>query len=103
MDILWLHVSKGDNISVPRERIAAELRDRGHDIDIRDVSGLDAPGAAWRVLTGGYDLVAARVQIGLHVAYPLARLRGLPILGDGDDPISDIDYLPGPLFRFFEW
>ncbi len=103
MKILWLRPSKGDNISVRRERIAEELRTEGYEIDIRDASGLDAIGAIRRAITGDYDVIAGNVRIGLYIGYPLSRLLRTPLLGDVSDPITDIDYLPAPLYRFFEW
>lgn len=102
MKVLWLRPSKGDHISVRRERIAAHLRSTGYAVDIVDASGLDAIGALWRGLTGDYDVIAGNVRVGLYLGYPLSRLRRTPLLGDVSDPITDIDYLPGPLFRFFE-
>lgn len=103
MKILWLRVSKGDNISVRRERIAAHLEAEGYDITIRDSSWFDAFGAAWEALTGDYDLIVGGVRMGLFIGYPIARLRGLPILSDVSDPQSDIDYFPWPLYQFFCW
>lgn len=103
MRVLWLRPSKGDNISVRRERIAEHLRDQGIEADIQDSGGLDAVRAIWRAVTGDYDVIAGNVRVGLYIGYPLARLIGKPFLGDVSDPISDIDDLPGPLFRFFEW
>ena len=101
--VLWLRPSTGENISVRRERIAEELRERGYEIDIRDASGLDAFGAIKQVLTGEYDVIAGNVRVGLYLGFPLAKLVRKPFLGDVSDPISDIDYLAAPLFRFFEW
>ncbi len=103
MKILWLRPSKGDNISVRRERIAEELRQQGYDIDIRDASGIDALGAIKQAVLGDYDVIAGNVRIGLYLGYPLSKLLRRPFLGDVSDPISDIDDLPAPLFRFFEW
>lgn len=103
MNVLWLRPSKGDNISVRRERIATELRKHGYNIDIRDTSGRDAIGAIKQGVTGDYDVIAGNVRVGLYLGYPLSRLLRKPFLGDVSDPISDIDDLPGPLFRFFEW
>lgn len=103
MKILWLRPSKGDNISVRRERIATELRKHGYSIDIRDTSGLDSIGAIKQAVTGNYDIIAGNVRIGLYLGYPLSRLLRKPFLGDVSDPVSDIDELPDPLFRFFEW
>lgn len=103
MKILWLRPSKGDNISVRRERIAEELREEGYEIDIRDASGFDAIAAIRRAVTGGYDVIAGNVRIGLYIGYPLSRLLRTPFLGDVSDPITDIDYLSEPLYRFFEW
>jgi len=103
MKILWLRPSKGDNISVRRERIAEELRQRGYDIDIRDASGTDALGAIKQAVLGDYDVIAGNVRIGLYLGYPLSKLLHKPFLADVSDPISDIDYLSAPLFSFFEW
>lgn len=103
MKVLWLRPSKGDNISVRRERIAEHLRQLGYEIDIVDATGLDALGAIKAALFGGYDVIAGNVRAGLYLGYPLSRLLRTPLLGDVSDPISDIDYLPGPLFRFFRW
>lgn len=101
--ILWLRPSKGDNISVRRERIAEELRQRGYDIDIRDASGIGAFGAIKQAVLGDYDVIAGNVRIGLYLGYPLSKLLRKPFLGDVSDPISDIDDLPQLFFRFFEW
>jgi len=101
--ILWLRPSTGDNVSVRRERIAEELRKRGYEIDICDASGLDALGAIKQALTVDYDIIAGNVRVGLYLGYPLARSLRKPFLGDVSDPISDINYLPSVLFRFFEW
>lgn len=103
MRVLWLRPSKGDNISVRRERIAEELRERDYEIDIRDASGLDAIGAIKQAIAGDYDVIAGNVRIGLYIGYPLAWVLRTPFLGDVSDPISDIASLPDPLFRFFEW
>lgn len=103
MRVLWLRPSKGENISVRRERIAEELRKRGYKIDICDASGLDSLRAIKQAITGDYDVIAGNVRIGLYIGYPLARLLQKPFLGDVSDPISDINYLADPLFHFFEW
>lgn len=103
MRVLWLRPSKGENISVRRERIAEELRKRGYKIDIIDASGIDALSAIKQAIIGDYDVIAGNVRIGLYIGYPLARLMGKPFLGDVSDPISDINYLADPLLHFFEW
>lgn len=102
MRVLWLRPSKGENISVRRERLAEKLEAEGFEITIRDASGRDLPGAIWTALRGDFDVIAGNVRVGLYVGYPLARLRGLPFLGDVSDPLSDIESLPGPLYTFFE-
>lgn len=102
MRILWLRPSKGDNISVRRERIAEKLRSRGYEIDIRDSSGLDAVGAIKQAITGKYDVISGNVRMGLYLGYPLARLLRTPFIGDVSDPLSDISDLPSPLFRLLE-
>ncbi|SEH15896.1 Glycosyltransferase involved in cell wall bisynthesis [Natronorubrum sediminis] len=103
MRILWLRPSKGDNISVRRERIAEKLRERGYDIDICDATGFDAVSAIKKAVTNDYDVIAGNVRVGLYIGYPLSQILRKPFLGDVSDPISDINYLPEPLFRFFEW
>lgn len=106
MKVLWLRPSKGDNISVRRERIAHHLKGRGYEIDIVDATGLDALRAIWMSLTGGYDIIAGNVRAGLFIGYPLAKIHRKPLLGDVSDPITDIDYLPQPLrtiFEHYEW
>lgn len=103
MNILWLRPSRGENISVRRERIAAELRTRGYKIDICDTSGTDIIGAIKVALTGDYDIIVGNVRVGLYIGFPVSKLLGKPFLGDVSDPISDIDDYPELLFRFFEW
>ena len=103
MRILWLRPSKGDNISVRRERIAEKLENAGFEVVIRDASGFDLPSALWTAIRGDFDVIAGNVRIGLYAGYPVARLLRTPFLGDVSDPISDIDYLREPLFSFFEW
>lgn len=103
MKILWLRPSKGENISVRRERIAEQLEQAGYDVVIRDASGFDLPGAIWTAIRGDFDVIAGNVRIGLYAGYPVARVLRTPFLGDVSDPISDIEYLSAPLFRFFRW
>lgn len=106
MKILWLRPSKGDNISVRRERIAEHLEEMGVDVTIRDTTGLDAIGAIYEAITGDYDIIAGNVRMGLYLGFPLARLLGKPFLGDVSDPLSDIQEYPDPLFRLlsgYEW
>ena len=103
MKILWLRPSTGENISVRRERIAEVLIERGHDVDIKDATGIDAVGAVRAALTGRYDVVAGNVRVGLYLGYPLARLRRRPFLGDVSDPITDIHDRPAVLVRMLEW
>lgn len=103
MRVLWLRPSKGDEISVRRQRIAEHLEEKGIKADIVDVSGSDVFYAVKTALTGDYDVILGNVRMGLYVGYPLARALGTPFVADVSDPISDISDLPGPLFRFFEW
>lgn len=103
MRILWLRPSKGDNISVRRERIAEKLQREGHEVVIEDASGTDLLSAVRTAVRGNFDVIAGNVRIGLYTGYPLARLLRTPFLGDVSDPISDIESLPYPLFAFFEW
>jgi glycosyltransferase involved in cell wall biosynthesis len=44
--------------------------------------------AAWRMATGGFDAVHA-VEEAAHLAAPLARLLGLPLVSDVDSSIPD--------------
>lgn len=101
--ILWLRPTTGDYVSVRRERIAEQLRQMGFEVDIQDVSGIDALGAVKRVLLGEYDVIAGNVRMGLYLGYPLSRLVGTPFVGTVSDPLSDIEHLPGPIFRFISW
>lgn len=103
MRILWLRPSKGEHISIRRERIAEKLKAQGHEVVIEDASGTDLLSAARTALRGDFDVIAGNVRIGLYAGYPLARLLRTPFLGDVSDPISDIESLPDPLFAFFEW
>lgn len=101
--ILWLRPSRGDHVSIRRERIAEHLREMGFEVDIQDASGRDAFGAIKRALTGEYDVIAGNVRMGLYLGYPLARLLGKPFVGSVSDPLSDIEGLPAPLFRLLSW
>jgi glycosyltransferase involved in cell wall biosynthesis len=103
MRVLWLRPSKGDNISVRRQRIASHLAAHGVEADIVDVTGLDAVDGIRTALLGDYDVILGNVRMGLYLGYPLARLLGLPFVGDVSDPITDIDDLPGPIFKLLEW
>jgi glycosyltransferase involved in cell wall biosynthesis len=106
MRVLWLRPSTGEHVSLRRERIASHLSEMGVEVELRDASGIDALGAIKMGLTGEYDAVLGNVRIGLYLGYPLARLRGLPLIGDVSDHISDIEHLPGPLYWLFsryEW
>lgn len=100
---LWLRPSVGDNISLRRTRIAEELTERGIDVDVQDAGGLDALTAIRRAVTGDYDVILGNVRVGLYLGFPLAKLLRKPFIGTVSDPIDQIDDLPGPLFRFFEW
>jgi glycosyltransferase involved in cell wall biosynthesis len=75
----------------------------GFEVDIQDASGLDAPRAIKRALTGNYDVIAGNVRMGLYLGYPLARILRTPFVGSVSDPLSDIDDLPSPLFRLLAW
>lgn len=104
--VLWLRPSRGDNISVRRERISEKLADRGVAVDIVNVTGTDMIPAVVHAITNDYDAVFGNVRLGLYVSYPLARLTSRPFVGTVSDPISDIDDLPAPLFevlRQYEW
>lgn len=103
MKCLWLRPSTGDNISLRRTRIAEQLGTRGIEIDIQDASGRDALTAIRRALFGDYDVIIGNVRVGLYLGFPLAKLRRRPFVGTVSDPIEQIDDLPGPVFRFFEW
>lgn len=103
MKVLWLRPSTGENVSVRRRRIASHLREMGVEVELRDASGTDLPGAIWRALTSDHDVIVGNVRVGLYIGYPLAKLLRTPFVGDVSDPITDIDGLPEPLYRFFGW
>lgn len=102
ISLLWLRPSKGENVSVRRERIAEKLRKRGYAIDIVDTSGIDAIDAIKQAIFGDYDIIAGNVRMGLYIGYPLARLLRTPFLGDVSDPIEQINHLPKPLYELLE-
>lgn len=101
--ILWLRPSRGDHVSIRRERIANHLREGGLKVDIQDASGVDAIDAIRRAVRCEYDVIAGNVRMGLYIGYPLARLLRKPFVGSVSDPLSDIDDLPAPLFRLLAW
>jgi glycosyltransferase involved in cell wall biosynthesis len=104
--ILWLRPTRGENISVRRQRIANHLEDKEFLVDIQNASGLDALNAIELAVTGDYDAILGNVRMGLYVAFPVARALDVPFAGTVSDPITDIDSLPRPLFeilRRYEW
>lgn len=104
--VLWLRPTRGENISVRRQRIANHLEARGVAVDIQNASRLDALDAVKQAVTGDYDAILGNVRMGLYVGFPVARMLDVPFAGTVSDPITDIDSLPGPLFevlRRYEW
>lgn len=98
-NVLWLRPTKPDNISVGRERIAEHLREKNYNIDIQDASGFDAIHAVAAGIKGEYDIIIGTVRMGLYVGHILSNIIQKPLIGDVTDPISQINYLPSPIYR----
>ena len=101
--VLWLRPSRGDNISVRRQRIAEELVNYDVEVDICDVTGTDAIGGIRQAFSKNYDAIFGNVRMGLYLGYPLARVLRKPFVATVSDPISDISNLPRPIYKVLEW
>jgi glycosyltransferase involved in cell wall biosynthesis len=93
MNILWLRPDKPANISVGRHRIGLELRERGHDIEIRNTT----PGEFRGVLGDEPDIVVGTTRLGAFVGAWKHLTAGTPLLVDHIDPIEQLRRSHGPL------
>lgn len=86
MNVLWLRPDKPDNVSVGRHRIAEVLRDRGHDVSVRN-----AGVKSFRtVLATDPDVVVGTTRLGAVVGCWKKLLDGTPLVVDHIDPISQL-------------
>jgi glycosyltransferase involved in cell wall biosynthesis len=86
MNVLWLRPDKPDNISVGRHRVADVLRDRGHDIEVRN-AGLRSFRTVFRT---DPDVVVGTTRLGALVGCWKKLLDGTPLVVDHIDPISQL-------------
>lgn len=86
MNVLWLRPDKPDNVSVGRHRIADILRDRGHDVDVRNAS----PGSFGTVIASDPDVVVGTTRLGALVGCWKKLVDGTPLVVDHIDPISQL-------------
>jgi len=84
MKIVWLRPNKPADISVGRHRLAEVLRDRGHDVKVKETT-LARVG---RTLTLSADVVIGTTRLGAIVGASRKFLRGTPLVIDHIDPIA---------------
>lgn len=86
MNVIWFRPDKPDNVSVGRHRIADILRDRGHDVEVRNAS----PRSFRTVLGADPDVVIGTTRLGALVGCWKKLLDGTPLVVDHIDPISQL-------------
>lgn len=84
MKILWLRPDKPENISVSPHRLAAELRDRGHEVTVQNASLFDW----WSVLHTPADVVVGITRLGAVLGAWRSLVVGTPLVVDHIDPIE---------------
>ena len=102
-NILWLRPTKGDNISVGRERIAEHLERRGLSVTIQDSSGIDLIKAVKEAVSNDYEVIIGTTRVGLYIGYLLSKFLRIGFIADVADPIEQIQYLPAKIYAFFCW
>jgi glycosyltransferase involved in cell wall biosynthesis len=85
MKILWLRPKKPDNISVGRHCLASILRERGHEVEVKDTAfsdiiSLDLSGFS-------PDVIIGVTRLGAFVGALEKKRHGIPLLVDHIDPI----------------
>lgn len=86
--ILWLTPDKPDNISIGRKRIANHIRDRGHFVELRGVSGKNL--LVSLVDIHSFDIVVGTTHSGAIIGAFLAYISDLPFIVDHIDPIAQL-------------
>lgn len=86
MNVLWLRPDKPDKVSVGRHRIADILRDRGHDVNVRNANLRSFQA----VLASDPDLVVGTTRLGAFVGCWKKLVDGTPLVVDHIDPISQL-------------
>lgn len=84
MKIVWLRPNKPADISVGRYRLAEALRDRGHDVSVRETTVIEGG----RALRLSADVVIGTTRLGAFVGASRKLLRGTPLVVDHIDPIA---------------
>lgn len=90
MRVLWLRPAGKEHVSLRRERIAEHLRPRGVGVDLRDATARNLLRSVRDVRAGEYDVVLGNVRLGLYAGYPIARLGGVPFVGDASDSFENV-------------
>jgi len=85
MNVLWLTPDKPENISVGRERIAAKLREEGHDIVVRGTTFETVRRSLCE--RGRYDAVIGVTRSGAFAGVAVATVHRVPLVVDHIDPI----------------
>jgi glycosyltransferase involved in cell wall biosynthesis len=86
MNVLWYRPDKPEDVSVGRHRIAAILRERGHHVVVRNVTGSDFRS----VLRNRPDVVMGTTRLGAFVGAWKRLLHGTPLVVDHIDPIDQL-------------
>lgn len=84
MKVLWLRPDKPENVSVGRHRLAGILRDRGHEVTVRNATVGDAPS----LLREPADVVVGTTRLGALIGAVRRLLAGTPLVVDHIDPIA---------------
>ena len=88
MKILWLRPGQPDNISVGRHRLALILRERGHEVTVKDVTLSDMAGLD--LTNSSPEVIVGTTRLGAFVGALEKRRHGTPLVVDHIDPISQM-------------
>lgn len=93
MKILWLRPDKPENISVGRHRLALELEERGHSVDICNTTV-----SQFRTVLGDDpDIVVGTTRLGAFVGAWKHLISRTPLVVDHIDPIAQLRRSRGPV------